>query len=42
MFALVSGVQQSDSATQKYIYFLRLFPLIGYYGTLSMIPCAIQ
>ena len=41
---LVSGVQQNDS--DKYIYthtfFFKFFATIGYYKTLSIVPCAIQ
>ena len=39
---LVAGVQQSDSVIHKYIYFLRLFSVIGFHEILSIIPCAIQ
>ena len=42
---LVSDVQQSDSVIHiyKYIYsFYMFFSIIGYYKTLSIVPCAIQ
>ena len=40
---LVSGVEQGDSVTYipVSIFFQILFPL-GYYRTLSRVPCAIQ
>ena len=37
---LVSGIKQSDSVI--YIYFFRLFSIIGYYKILNVVPCAIQ
>ena len=40
----VSGVQQSDSVIHLYMYlfFFRLFSIIGYYKILNIVPCAIQ
>ena len=37
---LVSGVQQSDSVI--YIFFFRLFSIIGYYEILNTVPCALR
>ena len=41
---LVSGVQQSDSVihTLCYLFFFKLFSLLGHYRILSKVPCAKQ
>ena len=43
---LVSGVQQTDSDKLKYIeeyiFFFRIFPIIGYYKILNIVPWGIQ
>ena len=41
-FGLVSVIQQSDSLIHTYLFFFRLFSLIGYYKTLSTVSCAMQ
>ena len=45
----ISGIQQSDSVIQIYIYisyiyirmFSRFFSILGYYKNLNIVPCAI-
>ena len=37
----VSGVQQSDSVSDIYIY-IQIFSIIGYYKILNIVPCTVQ
>ena len=39
---LLSSVQQSASFIHIYIFFFRLFSIIGYYKILNIVPCATQ
>ena len=40
---IVLGAQQGDSLIHTHIYyFLKLFPIIGYYKILTIVSCAIQ
>ena len=40
---LISGVEQSDSIIHIHVtMFFKFFSHLGYYGTVSRVPCAIQ